>query len=83
VGEGDLWACSWDRSHDDGSGACTGSVSDAAAHRTTVAKGVELLPADLTNDQLDNALVMTSPDVLLIDDLSDDEDRAFAAALDA
>lgn len=58
-------------------------MSDAAAHRTAVAKGIELLPADLTSDQLENALVMTSPDVLLIDDLSDDEDRAFAAALDA
>lgn len=78
-----MWACTWDRSHDDGSGAYTASVSDAAAHRATVAKGIELLPADLTNEQLENALVMTSPDVLLIDDLSDDEDRAFAAALDA
>lgn len=67
----------------DGSGTYTGCVSDAAAHRATVAKGVELLPADLTNDQLENALVMASPDVLLINDLSDDEDRAFAAALDA
>lgn len=65
-----------------------GSVGTApratvTAHRTTVAKGIELLTADLTNDQLENARVMTSPDVLLIDDLSDDEDRAFAAALDA
>lgn len=83
MGEGELWACTWDRSHDDGSGAYTCNVSDAAVHRTTVAKGTELLPADLTNDQLENALVMTSPDVLLIDDLSADEDRAFAAALDA
>jgi hypothetical protein len=46
-------------------------------------KGIELLTADLTNDQLEIALVMTSPDVRLIDDLSDDEDRALAAALDA
>lgn len=78
-----MWACSWDQSYDDGRGQYAASVSDATTHRTAAAKGIELLPADLTDEQLENALVMASPDVLLIDDLSDDEDRAFAAALDA
>ncbi len=41
-----------------------------------------MLPADLTPDQLASAPVIASLDTLLIDDLTDDEDDAFAAALD-
>lgn len=40
-----------------------------------------MLPADLTPDQLSSAPTMASVDVLLIDDLTDDEDDAFAAAV--
>jgi hypothetical protein len=40
-----------------------------------------LLPRDLTADELSAAPVLTSPDALLIDDLSDEEDDAFAAAV--
>lgn len=46
----------------------------------THAKGTR--SAERTNDQLEISLVVTSPDVLLIADLSDD-DRACATALDA
>ena len=57
-------------------------VSDAAAHqRDEVPRGTGLLPADLTPDQLASAPTMSSVDVLLIDDLTDDEDDAFAAAV--
>ncbi len=42
-----------------------------------------MLPADLTDDQLDAAPVLDSIDSLLIEDLSEDEDDAFAAALES
>ncbi len=42
-----------------------------------------MLPADLTDDQLDAAPVLDSIDSLLIEDLSQDEDDAFAAALES
>jgi hypothetical protein len=42
-----------------------------------------LLPGDLTDDQLAAAPVLASADALLIEDLSEDEDDAFAAALDS
>jgi hypothetical protein len=42
-----------------------------------------LLPADLTDDQLDAAQVLDSIDSLLIEDLSEAEDDAFAAALES
>ncbi len=58
-------------------------MSDAARHHDGNARGTSLLPADLTQDQLASAPVMASLDALLIDDLTDDEDDAFAAALDA
>ncbi|MCC5951380.1 MAG: hypothetical protein JJU45_04725 [Acidimicrobiia bacterium] len=58
-------------------------MSDAAHHHGEPARGTSLLPVDLTQDQLASAPVMTSLDSLLIDDLTDDEDDAFAAALDA
>jgi hypothetical protein len=58
-------------------------MSDGARHHDGTASGTSLLPADLTQDQLASAPVMASLDTLLIDDLTDDEDDAFAAALDA
>jgi hypothetical protein len=42
-----------------------------------------LLPADLTDDQLDAAPVLDSIDSLRIEELSEDEDDAFAAALES
>jgi hypothetical protein len=42
-----------------------------------------LLPADLTDDQLDAAPVLDSIDSLLIEELTEDEDDAFAAALES
>jgi hypothetical protein len=43
--------------------------------------GISLLPRDLTADELTSAPVLASIDTLLIDDLSDEEDDAFAAAV--
>jgi len=58
------------------------SVSDAADHRNEAAPhGTDRLPRDLTDAQLDAAPVLASVDALLVDDLTDDEDDAFAAAL--
>jgi hypothetical protein len=37
----------------------------------------------LTSDELSHAPVLESLDVLLVEDLTDDEDDAFAAAIDA
>ena len=45
--------------------------------------GPRLLPADLTDDQLDAAQVLDSIDSLLIEDHSEAEDDAFAAALES
>jgi len=58
-------------------------MSDAVRHTHGTAHGTALLPADLTPDQLASAPALTSLDALLIEDLTDDEDDAFAAALDA
>ncbi|HMS88560.1 MAG: hypothetical protein KA758_08740 [Acidimicrobiales bacterium] len=58
-------------------------MSDAAHRRDETPRGTLLLPADLNQDQLASAPVVASLDTLLIDDLTDDEDDAFAAALDA
>jgi hypothetical protein len=58
-------------------------MSDAAHHRDEHARGTSVLPADLTQEQLASAPSLASLDELLIDDLTDDEDAAFAAALDA
>jgi len=41
------------------------------------------LPSDLTDEQLAAAPVLASIDALLIEELSEDEDEAFAAALDS
>ena len=46
-------------------------------------QGTALLPADLTDDQLAAAPVLASVDTLVIEELSEDEDEAFAAALDS
>lgn len=57
-------------------------MSDAAHSGDSRPHGTDLLPRDLTEDQLAAAPVLDSIDALLIDDLSEDEDEAFAAALD-
>ncbi len=57
-------------------------VSDAAHPRDEAPHGTLQLPRDLTEDQLDSAPVLESIDTLLIEELSEDEDDAFAAALD-
>lgn len=44
-------------------------------------RGTSQLPRDLTADELAAAPVLVTIDALLIDDLSEDEDNAFAAAL--
>jgi hypothetical protein len=55
-------------------------VSDAA--RTDDSPhGTSLLPRDLTDNQLDAAPTVASPDALVIEELSPEEDDAFAAAL--
>ena len=56
-------------------------VSDAADQPDQAPHGTELLPSDLTEDQLAAAPVLTSIDTLLIEELSVDEDEAFANAL--
>jgi hypothetical protein len=56
-------------------------MSDAASDRVEAPHGLALLPR-LTADELNDAPILESVDALLIDDLSDDEDEAFAAALD-
>jgi len=58
-------------------------VSDAAHRPDDAPRGTSLLPSDLTDDQLAAAPVLASIDTLLIEDLLDDKDDAFAAALDA
>ena len=44
-------------------------------------QGADPLPRDLTDEELTAAPVLVSLDALLIDELTDDEDDAFAAAL--
>jgi hypothetical protein len=58
-------------------------VSDAVRPSGAAPHGTSLLPADLTDDQLDAAPVLDSIDSLLIEELSEDEDDAFAAALES
>jgi hypothetical protein len=58
------------------------NVSDAARPKDDAPYGTLLLARDLTDAQLAAAPVLVSVDSLLIEDLSDDEDDAFAAALD-
>lgn len=56
-------------------------VSNAAQERGDVPNGTSRLPSDLSADELAAAPVLAALDVLLIDELSDEEDKAFAAAL--
>ena len=58
-----------------------GSVSDAATDRNDVPHGTALLTRDLTAEQLAAAPALASVDALLIEDLTDVEDDAFAAAI--
>lgn len=61
-----------------------GPMSDAAHQRDEAPRGTAaLLPEDLTEQQLAAAPVLASTASLLIEELSDDEDDAFAAALDS
>ncbi|MBS1836694.1 MAG: hypothetical protein JST64_03255 [Actinobacteria bacterium] len=55
-------------------------MSDPARHDET---GLDRLPRDLTELELDRAPVLTSVDELLIEDLTAEEADAFYAALDA
>ena len=59
------------------------AVSDAVRPSGEAPHGTSLLPADLTDEQLDAAPVLDSIDSLLIRELSEDEDDAFAAALES
>lgn len=56
-------------------------MSDSAYRQVEGSHGMALLPSDLTEEQLAAAPVLTSVDALLIEELSVDEDDAFAAAL--
>lgn len=58
-------------------------MSDAVRPSGEDPRGTSLLPVDLTDDQLDAAPVLDSIDSLLIEELSEDEDDAFAAALES
>src|ERR1700730_4146875 len=53
-------------------------VSDAVDRQDEAPHGTAMLPSDLTDDQLAAAPVLASVDALLIEELSDDEDAAFA-----
>jgi hypothetical protein len=46
-------------------------------------RGTSSLPRDLTDEELDSAPLLLSLDTLLIEDLSDKEADAFAAAFEA
>lgn len=56
-------------------------MSDAARQDDQVPHGTLLLARDLTTDELSDAPVLESLDDLLIAGLTDDEDEAFAAAV--
>lgn len=58
-------------------------MSNAADHQDEAPHGTALLLNDLTEAQLDAAAVLSSVDTLLIEDLTDDEDDAFATALES
>ena len=58
-------------------------LSDAADRQDDAPHGTALLPSDLTDEQLAAAPVLASIDALLIEELSDHEDEAFAAALNS
>ena len=56
-------------------------MSNAAHDRGDRPHATALLPRDLTTEQLQAAPLLASADSLLIDELSEDEDDAFAAAI--
>jgi hypothetical protein len=56
-------------------------MSDEAHQRPEPPHRTDLLPRDLTPVELDAAPVLTSLDQLLIEDLTDEEADAFAAAI--
>jgi hypothetical protein len=56
-------------------------MSNAADGRLNAPHGTSLLPRDLSSDQQAAAPTLATPDALLIEDLTDLEDEAFAAAL--
>jgi hypothetical protein len=58
-----------------------GPVSDAAHDPDDNPNGTSRLPRDLSDDEFAAAPVLPSIDALLIEELSEDEDDAFAAAL--
>ena len=55
-------------------------MSDVA-HDHEPPRGTSPLPPDLTDDQLAAAPALASPDMLVIEGLSEEEDNAFADAL--
>lgn len=57
-------------------------MSDAAVRRSAAPHGLSLLPRALSASDLRDAPVLLSEDALLIDDLSSEEDDAFATALE-
>jgi hypothetical protein len=61
--------------------AYPGEMSDAAGQDDQVPDGISLLARDLTTDELSDAPVLESLDDLLTEGLTDDEDDAFAAAI--
>lgn len=56
-------------------------MSNVARHPDSVPRGTKSLRADLTEGEMASAPFLDSVDLLLVDDLADDEDDAFAAAL--
>lgn len=58
-------------------------MSNAGSDHGPVPHGTSLLPRDLGERELAAAPVLVSLDALLIEELSEDEDDAFVAALDA
>ena len=56
---------------------------NAAGRRHDSRHGAVLLPSDPIAVEFDAAAVLASLDTLLIEELSEDEDEAFAAALDS
>lgn len=57
-------------------------VGDGVGRRDG-ANGAAVLPADLSDVHLHEAPVLISVDLLLVEGLTDEEDDAFAAALDS
>lgn len=56
-------------------------MSSAVHHEQEGPHGTSLLPPDLTEAELSAAPILQSVDAWLIEDLTDEEDEAFDAAL--